>query len=113
MSTLAGMVAWVVAARAAAGMAVEERGAAERGEAARGEAEKVARGGGRSSSVSYLGLELNGMVNHSGSFDAHDINHHRQVRVRCAVGRAVVCAAGCAVVRGGRAVPCTGTPPPS
>ena len=26
---------------------------------------------------SYLGLELNGMVNHSGSFDAHDINHHR------------------------------------
>jgi len=27
--------------------------------------------------VPYLGLELNGMVNHSGSFDAHDINHHR------------------------------------
>ena len=41
VSTLAGgppvmaMVAWVVAAREAAGMAVEERGAAERGEAER------------------------------------------------------------------------------
>ena len=31
----------------------------------------------RSVCVCYLGLELNGMVNHSGSFDAHDINHHR------------------------------------
>ena len=48
--------------------------------------------------VSYLGLELNGMVHHSGSFDAHDINHHRQVRVRCAVVCAVVCAVACAVV---------------
>ena len=108
----------MVVAREAVAMAMEERGAAargeaERGEAARGEAEKGARGEGRSSSVSYLGLELNGMVNHSGSFDAHDINHHRQVRVRCAVKRAVACAAGCAVVRGGRAVPCTGTPLPS
>ena len=42
------------------------------------------------------------MVNHSGSFDAHDISHHRQVRVCVSA-----CACACTVGWGGGARPGT------